>query len=294
MARLPIPGSDDGKWGEILNSYLSQSLNPDGTIKSGAISKEDIGLGSVDNTADMDKPVSSAVQVALDAKLNASNFDSQVNALISNSSSEAYSTLSNNYEARLRGNGQPNGTVSAPVGSRYIDLAATAGAVEWIKVNGTGNTGWDVVYGDTDWCNLAQWDTTGAMLVGQLGSDFQPRSGFAGYVRVRRINKIVLLSVLNIAAAVDMPLNAGLLRVLVVGPTTVPGFKVTAVLNGGQNSSSGISALSARLDTTNIAPVSAYITKAYSTGEGIITNTIVQYQGFAEENWPQTLPNVSN
>lgn len=30
MARLPIPGSDDGHWGEILNDFLSQELNPIG------------------------------------------------------------------------------------------------------------------------------------------------------------------------------------------------------------------------------------------------------------------------
>ena len=39
MARLPIPGSDQGSWGQILNDYLSQVNNTDGTIKSGAISE---------------------------------------------------------------------------------------------------------------------------------------------------------------------------------------------------------------------------------------------------------------
>lgn len=33
MARLPIPGSDQGQWGEILNDYLSVSHNTDGTLK---------------------------------------------------------------------------------------------------------------------------------------------------------------------------------------------------------------------------------------------------------------------
>lgn len=31
MARLPIPGSDDGTWGDILNDYLSTQHNADGT-----------------------------------------------------------------------------------------------------------------------------------------------------------------------------------------------------------------------------------------------------------------------
>src|SRR5687768_14372275 len=37
MARLPIPGGDDNTWGTVLNEFLSQSLNSDGSIKSAAV-----------------------------------------------------------------------------------------------------------------------------------------------------------------------------------------------------------------------------------------------------------------
>ncbi len=37
MARLPIPGQDDGTWGDILNDYLSQSLNSDGSLKPSSV-----------------------------------------------------------------------------------------------------------------------------------------------------------------------------------------------------------------------------------------------------------------
>ena len=37
MARLPIPGSDNGTWGDILNAYLGVSHNSDGTVKPAAI-----------------------------------------------------------------------------------------------------------------------------------------------------------------------------------------------------------------------------------------------------------------
>ncbi len=37
MARLPIPGSDEGEWGEILNEYLSQAHASDGSLKPGAV-----------------------------------------------------------------------------------------------------------------------------------------------------------------------------------------------------------------------------------------------------------------
>lgn len=33
MARLPQPGSDKGTWGDILNDFLTQALNADGTLK---------------------------------------------------------------------------------------------------------------------------------------------------------------------------------------------------------------------------------------------------------------------
>lgn len=34
-ARLPQVGGDPGNWGSILNDFLTQSLNADGTLKSG-------------------------------------------------------------------------------------------------------------------------------------------------------------------------------------------------------------------------------------------------------------------
>lgn len=38
MSRLPIPGQDEGTWGDVLNDYLSQSIDPDGTLKPSAVS----------------------------------------------------------------------------------------------------------------------------------------------------------------------------------------------------------------------------------------------------------------
>ena len=34
MARLPVPGSDDGTWGDLLNDFLVVAHNSDGTLKS--------------------------------------------------------------------------------------------------------------------------------------------------------------------------------------------------------------------------------------------------------------------
>src|SRR5665647_143671 len=101
MSRLPLTGSDDGTWGDILNDFLAVTHNTDGTIKTGLIvetqlssavqaklnsggvsgvtsvntrtgavtlTANDVGLANVDNTSDVNKPVSTAAQTALDAK----------------------------------------------------------------------------------------------------------------------------------------------------------------------------------------------------------------------------------
>lgn len=46
MIRLPIPGKDNGTWGEILNSYLAVEHNADGTLK-----KSDLINAKADDTS---------------------------------------------------------------------------------------------------------------------------------------------------------------------------------------------------------------------------------------------------
>lgn len=60
MARLPIPGSDDGSWGDILNSYLLQSLAADGSIKTGAVSTPQLADSSVTTPKLTDNAITSA------------------------------------------------------------------------------------------------------------------------------------------------------------------------------------------------------------------------------------------
>ena len=80
----------------------------------------------------------------------------------------------------LYGTGQPNGVVSAPPGSTYTDTAVTCGAVKWIKMRGTGNTGWTVLYGDTGWR-----DVSTLLLNGWKNK--------ANHMTIRRINCKVIL-----------------------------------------------------------------------------------------------------
>ena len=86
MARLPVPGSDTGTWGSILNEYLQQALKPDGTIKENAVTSEAIAPNAITATeiaADAvtatqiqdgsitEAQLSSAVQTKLNASVSA-------------------------------------------------------------------------------------------------------------------------------------------------------------------------------------------------------------------------------
>ena len=76
MARLPNPGGDAEVWGTVLNDFLLQEHNTDGTLRlrtDGGLNKTAVGLENVDNTSDSDKPVSTAVQQALAGKANSAD-----------------------------------------------------------------------------------------------------------------------------------------------------------------------------------------------------------------------------
>lgn len=78
----------------------------------------------------------------------------------------------NEYE--IHGTGFPNGKVTAPVGTTYVDTAVTNGALKWIKRKWTNNQGWEVLTGDTGWKKLPAVSTLGTSTV-----------------HVRRVNNIV-------------------------------------------------------------------------------------------------------
>lgn len=49
MARLPIPGRDEGTWGDILNNFLSIEHNSDGTQKTLPIRKGGTGATTAED-----------------------------------------------------------------------------------------------------------------------------------------------------------------------------------------------------------------------------------------------------
>lgn len=83
-------------------------------------------------------------------------------------------TLQSKAEYEIHGSGMPNGRVTAPIGTTYVDTAVTNGALKWIKQSGSGNTGWKVLIGDTGWRMLN--------IASKLGNSF---------VKIRRVNNLV-------------------------------------------------------------------------------------------------------
>lgn len=78
----------------------------------------------------------------------------------------------NQYE--IHGTGMPNGVVEAEIGTTYVDKNKTNGALKWIKTTDGGNTGWEVLIGDTGWRTLNS--------VSRAGNSF---------IKIRRVNNLV-------------------------------------------------------------------------------------------------------
>lgn len=106
MTRLPQPGADDGQWGEILNDFLSQSHNPDGSLKT--LSQSQI-LNLVSDLA---------------GKVNATGLDAATAALVNDGSSTTASALRTNLVLPLPTTGSftynADGTIATdPDGNSY-------------------------------------------------------------------------------------------------------------------------------------------------------------------------------
>ena len=82
--------------------------------------------------------------------------------------------LPENVGHEIRGTGSPEGRITAEIGTTYVDVNVTNGALKWIKESGNGNTGWKVLIGDTGWRTLDS--------VSKFGNSF---------VKIRRVNNLV-------------------------------------------------------------------------------------------------------
>ena len=81
----------------------------------------------------------------------------------------------------IRGTGSPEDRITAEIGTTYVDVNATNGALKWIKESGNGNTGWRVLIGDTGWRTLNALSLT-------------TENNKKSEVKIRRVNNLVSFS----------------------------------------------------------------------------------------------------
>lgn len=86
--------------------------------------------------------------------------------------------LPDNVGHEIRGTGSPEGRITAEIGTTYVDVNVTNGALKWIKESKNGNTGWKVLIGDTGWRML---NTVSKLTVGSRTS----------FIKIRRVNNLV-------------------------------------------------------------------------------------------------------
>ena len=86
-----------------------------------------------------------------------------------------------NVGHEIRGTGSPEGRRTAEIGTTYVDVNVTNGALKWIKESGNGNTGWRVLIGDTGWRTLNALSLT-------------TENNKKSEVKIRRVNNLVSFS----------------------------------------------------------------------------------------------------
>ena len=126
-----------GDRGKMAYDHSQTTGNPHGTTKT------DIGLGNVDNTSDLNKPISTATQTALDLKLS-TEAPSTTGTVISFSTDKVYGTLTTPETGNITAD-----VANAKLGVTNIIIhnsgtAPTFGS-EFKKLSGSGNYSTGVV-----------------------------------------------------------------------------------------------------------------------------------------------------
>lgn len=142
MARLPVPGSDDGTWGDVLNEYLDVAHNSDGTNKTIPIADGGTGATSASDARD-------SLELGSAATNNTGDFaQTSLNLSDLSSASSARDNLGLGDSA-TKDVGTAAGTVAAGDDSRFVTapedpgddgkvLTASGGSKTWATPASTG------------------------------------------------------------------------------------------------------------------------------------------------------------
>lgn len=135
MARLPIPGSDVGVWGNVLNDFLSVELNADGTLKAS---------GTISTKADKTTTVSAGTGLTGGGDLSA-------NRTISANFGTTAGTIAQGNDSRI------TGAIQSTVVDAKGDLLV-ASAADTVTRIGVGNNG-ETLVADSAQATGVKWGT---------------------------------------------------------------------------------------------------------------------------------------
>jgi hypothetical protein len=180
VPRLPVPGQDDGTWGQLLNDYLTVAHAADGSLRQDSVNdtqvsslsqakitnlvtdlaakepslvagastqyyrgdkswqvlnRTAVGLGNVDNTADANKPISTATQTALDAKVSTGVLVYNVKDYGAKGDGATDDTAA--IQAAIAAANVNGGTVLLPAGT-YMVTGISLNGVTRITIQGVG------------------------------------------------------------------------------------------------------------------------------------------------------------
>jgi len=135
MARLPQPGSDKGTWGDILNDYLAQTHDADGTLKANIVTSAQLADNSVTVAAIADGSItetqlSGGVQTKLNAVSGVSSVAGRTGVVALTKADVGLSLVDNTSDAN-----KPVSTTQQTALDLKAPLASTAQFV--IKLGGT-------------------------------------------------------------------------------------------------------------------------------------------------------------
>ncbi|MDO8592045.1 MAG: hypothetical protein Q7R60_03970 [bacterium] len=133
MARLPIPGSDDGTWGDILNYFLKVEHNTDGSQKTLPVSKG--GTGATDAATALTN-LGAASSTDLAAKATDSNVVHKTGTETITGNKDFTGTLTQNSQTVILGNDSRLTDQRTPSDSSVTD-AKISSTLSPSKITGT-------------------------------------------------------------------------------------------------------------------------------------------------------------
>lgn len=183
MSRLPVPGSDKGSWGDVLNDFLSQSLNADGSLKSVAQTNVTGLTATLSGKAPLSSPTFTGT-VTVPTPSN--NTDAATKAYVDTTAAS--------------GTPDANSTTKGKV-QLTQDLGNNAGAPKVVGLQGTGVSSTAPTTGQTLRYDGSNWSPLG----GSRAVNDQSGSGLT----IVNTDSVILADATNAAFTVTLPTAVG-------------------------------------------------------------------------------------